>query len=166
MKKIKILLGISLLVGMFLMSCEKESSNIGGLINHTDCKDFSLKNTHINDYGTDTSCVMYSYNSQDKKLNLKHINAGFNCCPDKLFCEIDILADTVRIEEREKDALCSCNCLFDLDIVVNNIELEKYYIIFDEPYCGDQDKIMFEIDLTKDITGKFCVHRTVYPWGI
>lgn len=166
MKKIKLLLGISLLVGVFFLSCNKENIE-NPIINYSSCKDFNSKsNTQIDDYGSDTSCVSYSYNFQDKKLTLKHINAGFNCCPGNLFCEIDFLNDTIRIKEKEEKTDCYCNCLYDLDIYVSNIELGKYYIFIDEPYCGSQEKIIFEINLALNSTGKFLVRRTEYPWGI
>lgn len=169
MKKIK-LLGISLLFGMLLISCNKEKTEntiIGELVEHTDCKDYYSKSDYnISDYGSDTSCVYYSYDVQDKKLIFKHINAGFNCCPVNLFCEIDIINDTIKIKEKEEKAQCDCNCLYDLDINIFDIELKKYYISIDEPYLGNQEKILFEIDLALNREGEFLVTRTDYPWGI
>ncbi len=169
MKNNILLLGISLIFLLPFISCNKEKTKepIGELINHSNCKDFYLKsNVQIDNYGSDTSCVTYSYNSVDKKLTFKHINAGFNCCPENLFCEITLINDTIRIKEIEENEGCNCCCLFDLDINVSAIESEKYYIVFEEPYCGNQQKIIFEIDLPINTSGEFFVQRTEYPWGI
>ena len=170
MKKYAWLLVIGLLLGVFLLSCNKdktENLEIGQLISHSDCKDFNTKSSSLTEsYGPDKSCVTYSYNPQNKKLTFKHINSAFNCCPGILFCQIEVLNDTIRIIENEENADCRCNCLYDLDINVLNIELDKYQVIIDEPYCLDQEKINFEIDLAVNDTGEFLVTRTIYPWGI
>lgn len=170
MKKNGILLGISLFVGVFFISCDKEKTEnpiTGKIIEYSGCKYENSKSaTLTGDYGPDTSCVYYSYNFQDKKLTLNHINAGFNCCPGNLSCEIELLNDTIRIKEKEETADCDCNCLFDLTINVFNIESEKYWISIDEPYGGDQEKIVFEIDLAINPTGEFLITRKGYPWAM
>jgi hypothetical protein len=162
MKKNIFLVGIILLVLAFFISCDKDNP-----ISHSECKDFNLKSIVQSDsIGSDSSCVTYTYNFQNKKLILKHINAAFNCCPGEIYCDIDIVNDTIFLTESEEKANCDCNCLYDLDINISEVEKQKYYINIYEPYCSDQDKILFEIDLTQNDTGVFCVERTLYPWGI
>jgi hypothetical protein len=99
-------------------------------------------------------------------LTVKHINAGFNCCPDSLYCKVDLEGDTILIQELENSTLCHCNCLYDLVIEIKGIDLKKYHVKFIEPYVADQNKLLFEIDLTEDSTGSYCVTRQQYPWGI
>lgn len=162
MGKNTLLLGISLLVGVLITGCDREKP-----INHSNCKDFSLKSTaESGDYGSDTSCACYTYNFQEKKLILKHINAGFNCCPGEIYCDIDIENDTIFLTESEEKADCDCDCLYDIDIDISEVKKQKYYISIYEPYCKNQERIQFEIDLTLNETGVFCVRRTLYPWGI
>jgi hypothetical protein len=74
--------------------------------------------------------------------------------------------DTIFLTESEEKAECDCNCLYDLDINIPEVEKQKYYISIHEPYRGNQVKIIFEIDLTQNETGVFCVERTLYPWGL
>jgi hypothetical protein len=95
-----------------------------------------------------------------------HINAGFNCCPGEIYCDIDIRNDTIFLIESEEKAECDCNCLYDIDITIAEVEKQKYHISIDEPYHKGQEKILFEIDLIENETGIFCVQRTLYPWGI
>lgn len=135
----------------------------GKIINQTGCKDFTAKS---NAYENDESCILYEYDESNNKLIIKHINAGFNCCPEELSCSVTQRNDTLVIEEFESDALCACNCLFDIDIELSEIEPGEYYIQFTEPYCGDQEKLEFTINLDQFSTGEYCVERTQYPWGI
>ncbi len=167
--KSNIFFGISLLlISLFLISCEKDNPEGAiscKIVNHTNCKNLksSIKE---DDYDSNISCISYSYDSQNKKLTLKHINAGFNCCPDSLYCSIVLSSDLIVIKEFEKKALCNCTCLYDLDIEITGIELKKYIIKIDEPYCGNQPKLIFEADLAANGTGEFCVNRDEYPWSM
>jgi hypothetical protein len=56
-------------------------------------------------------------------LTLKHVDAGFSCCPDSLYCNIGLKGDTILIQEFEKTAVCKCNCLYDLDIEINGVDI-------------------------------------------
>jgi hypothetical protein len=162
MEKTNFLPGIALLIGVFIISCDKENP-----LSHSDCKNFNLKaTTESCDWGSDSSCVCFNYNVQDKRLILNHINAAFNCCPGEIYCDIKIKGDTIFLKEKEEKAMCDCGCLYDVDIIVSDIERHKYVINLNEPYSGDQGKIVFEIDLTSNETGVFCVERKQYPWGI
>jgi len=110
--------------------------------------------------------VDYSFNANTNTLTITHINAGFNCCPDSLYCKISKNIDTIIIQEFEKIPQCNCNCLYDLDIEINGVESKKYQIKFVEPYVGEQGKLEFEIDLKNNEIGSYCVTRKQYPWGI
>lgn len=164
------LLGISLLLAL-LISCSKEKTTQteinpeNKLVSYTDCKNL---NTALQKgvYGTDTSCVTYSYDPKTKKLSLKHINAGFNCCPGILYCNFDLSNDTIVIKEFAQTAGCSCECLYDLDIKLYIEEPKNYYLIVEEPYCGSQQQIAFPIDLASNLSGSYCVYRDQYPWGM
>jgi hypothetical protein len=162
MKKIKVLTEFSICIAVILFSCDRENP-----VSHSDCKSFSLKSIAGScEYGSDSSCICYDYNSQVKKLIIKHVNAGFNCCPGEIYCDIDIDNDTIFLKESEEKAECNCDCLYDVEIVVSDIEKHKYVINLNEPYSGDQERIVFDIDLTKNETGVFCMERKQYPWGI
>jgi hypothetical protein len=165
------LFGISLLVvNMLLISCEEipggsQNGPIEGeVVSYTTCKEFK-STLQAGDYNSNTSCVTYSYSSNGKKLSLKHINAGFNCCPGVLYCNIQVSGDSIIIREFEEAPQCNCNCLFDLNIMVTGVEKKNYIIKFDEPYCGDQQKLIFDIDPGKTSSGEYCVTREIYPWG-
>ena len=150
------------------LSCEKNQVNnndiTGKLINNTDCKTF--KSASIGSEVSDTlSCIFYSFDPSANKLILKHVNAGFNCCPESLYCAVSLNNDTIIVQEFEKEALCDCNCLYDLDIELNGVEPKRYYIKIIEPYAIGQEKLNFELDLGPSNEGSYCVTRKGYPWG-
>lgn len=154
---------------LFLYQCEKEKSAdktlSGKLISYTECKDFT-KSTPGSETIADTlSCVQYRYDMETRKLTLKHINTGFNCCPEELYCSFSANVDTLFINESEKSAMCDCNCLFDMDIEITDVDAGKYQVKFIEPYAEDLDPLLFEIDLVNHPEGSFCVNRKWYPWG-
>jgi hypothetical protein len=155
----------SLFLSLLAGCCKEETINKpieGRITNYTDCKQF----TKSIETGDDKSCVEYSYDASAKALILKHINGGFNCCPDGLYCEVEISGNTIIVEEFENAALCNCECLFDVDIKIDGLESGMYRIRFIEPYCGDQEELEFTVDFTESPTGTYCVTRTQYPWGI
>lgn len=111
------------------------------------------------------SCIEFVFDRDIRKLTLKHLNAGFNCCPESLWCTVAYRNDTIVIQEFEKNLGCKCNCLYDLDIDVLGIEPGNFVVQFIEPYTGNQEKLSFELDLRNNTEGSFCVSRGNYPWG-
>ena len=150
---------------LILSGCETEKQQVTAeLTDHTGCK--GLKSA-TDDVIPDTqSCINWSYDSSSGTLSLTHINAGFNCCPGKLSCSVSIAGDTLIIKEKEESAMCDCDCLYDLYIDVSDLEEQDYIISIVEPYCGDQQKLIFEVDLDSEPEGSYCAARNRYPWGM
>lgn len=111
------------------------------------------------------SCVEFSYNQSLRLLKLKHINAGFNCCPDSLSCTATFRNDTIFIQEYEKNMGCKCNCLYDLEMEIAGVEPGKYQLKLIEPYVLNQEPLCFEVNLADQNQGSYCVSRLIYPWG-
>jgi len=160
---------IFLIIGIFVFRCHKEEENSifsGKLVSNSACKN-GLKKANMTISIPDTlSCIDYSFDDLSNKLVIKHINTGFNCCPDSLFCKISLRNDTISVQEFEAANLCKCNCLYDLDIEIFGVSTKKYQIRFIEPYSVGQERIAFEVDLGKNKNGSYCVTRKHYPWGL
>jgi hypothetical protein len=167
--KTKFLYILFVLIVLIISSCDNiinDNSGISGkLKKYSECKN-NLKSTEATNVLCNKSCVEYHYNSSTEILKLSHINAGFNCCPEKLYCTVTTNSDTIIIQEYEKAALCDCNCLYDLVIEIIGITPEKYVIKFIEPYAVNSKKIIFNVDFSAIQEGSFCVIRDKYPWGI
>lgn len=111
------------------------------------------------------SCVEFTYNQTLNTLVLKHINAGFNCCPDSLSCTAVFRNDTIFVQEFEKNMGCKCNCLYDLEMELGGVEPGKYLLKLIEPYAQNQEPLCFEVNLVNQNHGSYCVSRLIYPWG-
>jgi len=159
---------MTFVIGFFIFGCKEETTDpqqliTGQLIKRTSCKDNFKSASKITP--DSLSCIDYYFDGENK-LTIKHINAGFNCCPESLWCKVSVKNDSIIVQEFEKSALCDYNCLYDLDMGVTGVAAKKYLLKFIEPYCGEQEKLIFEIDLTNIKKGLFCVTRKQYPWGI
>jgi len=161
----------ALTVGLLIHSCNKENTNIkannfkGQLMSKSECKSNLKSTSKIVEISDTLSCIDYSFDVSSNKLIINHVNAGFNCCQDRIYCNVSLSNDTIIIQEIELNPECNCNCLFDLNIEIEGIDIKSYQIKFIEPYVGAQNKISFGIDLTKDKVGSFCVDRRQYPWS-
>lgn len=167
-----LILSFSLFILILIITgCEhdKEANNQvninGSLVNHSNCKSLITVTGYLEIHDT-LSCVEYSFNASDNKLLLKHINAGFNCCPDSLYSNISVSNDTIIVREYEYLQNCYCNCLYDLDFEIYRVNSQHYVIRFIEPYCNDQEEIIFGVDLENVPVGSYCVSRFLNPWGI
>jgi hypothetical protein len=154
-----------LIFTLFLSGCEMEKQHVTvTLTDHSGCK--GLKSAMSNDVANTQSCISYTYDSSSGVLSLTHINAGFNCCPGRLSCEVDFTGDTLAITEIEESAMCDCDCLYDLFINISNLDEMSFIIKVVEPYCGDQQKLISGVDLVNEPSGLFCAVRMQYPWGM
>jgi hypothetical protein len=134
----------------------------GKLVSYTDCK---LSQNAQRSGGAVPIMDCAEYHLQDGALLLKHVNAGFNCCPGDISADITVRNDTVTIVERERDALCRCLCLYDLNYRFDDLEPRVYTFIFVEPYTTDADEpLKFTVDLSGSPSDTFCVDRHNYPW--
>lgn len=171
MKKVIYSLLVGSLIGLTIVSCEKKSNDdkqgaiSGRLIGNTTCKSYNRYFAPVDDPDS-ISRVDYSFDNETYKLTLKHINAGFNCCTDSLYCKIELKGDTILVREFEKSAQCDCNCLYDLDIEIDGVDMKKYQVKFVEPYIREQTEIVFGIDLARVMEGSYSVIRKSYPWGV
>lgn len=160
---------IGVVIMIFLLgACINDNENISNQLlkikssSDKKCKKFAsvVKTGEV--VAANRTCVEYQYNNN--VLNLKHINAGFNCEPSELFATVKLVADTIVIEEHEASNGAKCLCLYDLDLEVSQLSLGEYVVKFVELYAEKQEQLLFKIDLLKATTGSFCVKRNVYPW--
>ncbi len=115
------------------------------------------------DAPSNRDCVAWTYGA-DGTLALKHVNAGFNCCPGALTADITISDDAITIVEHEQMNGCRCLCLFDVRYKVFKLPAGTYTIRFVELYELGDPPLAVTVDLASNPTGSFCVPRTHYPW--
>jgi hypothetical protein len=109
-------------------------------------------------------CIRYEYMGGGLLL-IKHINAGFNCCPE-IRAMVNVRADSLIIIEREIAGLCDCLCLFDLHYQILGLDPGVYRVtVFQEYLDQDDEPLDFSMDLISSSSGEHCVERDHYPWG-
>jgi hypothetical protein len=168
--KLTTILPVFILIFLFC-ACNKNTGEketqleiTGIVISQSDCLS-KIKELSASEADSNQSCIVYNYDAANKRLNITHGNAGFNCCPGAVTCAISFSNDTITIEEIPEYAICNCDCLFNLEIEVNGVLSKTYYLEFVEPYVGDQEKLEFMIDIPNQTSGEYCVERNEYPWG-
>ena len=161
-------------IALGLLSCNNKAANPpggdtspnGDVTSHTSCKGGSLASATIA-IPNNQDCIEYSYDGQSVLL-LKHVNAGFNCCPDSLTADFQIASGEIIIDEAEflTNHGCSCLCLFDLEFQISNLPPGLYHIRVNEKYLQSGANLLaFTLNLKAGISGDFCVTRDFYPWG-
>ncbi|MFO7616654.1 MAG: hypothetical protein R6V75_05340 [Bacteroidales bacterium] len=127
-----------------------------------DCKEES--GVKGNQPGFNQSCVVYNFEG-DSVLVINHYNAAFNCCPEEILVDFEIIGDSLIIREDDLEELCRCNCLYDLEIRIHNLKKQLYKVRFEEPYVlKDSTQLIFEMDLKSEPLGHICVTREYYPY--
>ena len=159
----KALMACILIIGMVACKENNTSNNkqpTGTLVKHTECKSSILDTVPKN-----FDCLEYSYDSIQKTLYIKHINAAFNCCPGDITAEITFDKDIITINEKEKTPGCRCNCLYDIEYQLSGIEQTLYILSIVEPYTPTTDeKLLVNLNLKEKLSGRICVQRNSYPW--
>ena len=147
-------------------SQETDMSPAGKVTGYTSCKGTSDA-TSRGDTPTAQDCIVYSYDGHSV-LTLKHVNAGFNCCPDSLLAAFRISLGQIIIDESEDLASggCHCLCLYDLDYRITGLSPGYYNIRVNQPYLRSGSEVLdFGVNLSTAKSGTFCVTRNFYPWG-
>jgi hypothetical protein len=136
------------------------------LLGYYGCKEFQ-KDSPPDSTPPNQDCIEYQYDGEGMLL-LKHVNSGFNCCPDDILAEITLVGNLITITEIEEPpgGWCDCICLFDVDYQISDLPPGEYTITVNQLYLQPGDEILeFTVDLTSATSGEYCVQRDDYPWG-
>ncbi len=113
----------------------------------------------------DTLETIIEYTYQDNVLNIKHLQAGFNCCFDYILVRIEVKDNVIYIKERDINPNCHCLCLRDIYYEIEDIAPGQYQVRVSEPYLPENDaEIIFNVDLKEFTSGSEGFVRTMYPW--
>jgi len=154
------------LVGYLFKDGPPPACPIGFLVSYQGCKHFSMGGT-TDTIPPDQDCMTYQCDGAGLLL-LRHVNAGFNCCPTEILADLTIDDDSITIVENEslEDGGCYCLCLFDVDYRIDNLPAGEYTIRVYGMYLQGGPILEFTVDLASSPSGTYCVHRDYYPWGI
>jgi hypothetical protein len=140
------------------------SDPYGSIRSHSDCKGISGKIQ--NEFPSSDECIMYQYYPKERILYIAHKNSGMNCEPGKITAKISIKDDIISINENQEKNGAKCNCLYDIDYDLRNIDAKVFLLSVSGPIIDGVNIPSFScyIDLTQHSYGTFCLNRGFYPW--
>ncbi len=90
-------------------------------------------------------------------LQIKHVNAVFNCCPGTITSDVYVEGNNITIVESETDPQCKCICDYDLVSKLGPLSYNKEYTLI---FCRDnREFVRFTIKYTSSLEGKVVVKR-------
>jgi hypothetical protein len=114
------------------------------------------------DTGQLLNCAVWTYDGSST-LEIDRLNAIFNCCTDSVAVVAGRTMDTIVIVEQEffiEQSPCRCICPFNLTYEIRGLPPGAYALKVIGPQGGQMgDLLVFDVDLTADDTGSYCV-----PW--
>ena len=166
----------SALIIVFILSCSENTNSdsetndsitfdtifSGKMLSFSDCKMGKGKAEKLL-INNKEECISYKYFPKTGVLYVKHINAGFNCCPNMEKIKYRRYYDSIiSIDETGAIGLCACNCLFDVEYEFRGISRTRYEIRTSGPLAK---YIRAKINLKLKLSDTVCVERDFYPWG-
>jgi hypothetical protein len=135
----------------------------GTLVAHSECGGFDDSLDPAGSITSGQSAVVWEWDGEGT-LNLRHINAAFNCCP-QISCEFAFDENVITVIEMD-EGLCDCLCLFDADFKITGLTVGMYTIKFSEMYLVEGDpKLEFSVSLGATASSDtVVVNRDHYPW--
>lgn len=163
----KAILKIIALCGIIVISaysCEKENGNKPKIedrilqvkdLTYDGCKELKRNSDSIIEY------IEY-YIVDSNYLALKHVNAVFNCCPEKIIVEAKLENGKIIYNSFHKVNGCRCYCLFDTYCMIGPLSFMKYSFIINT--YGIDEPIEFTLDFSKTTKGKYIIEREGYNY--
>ncbi len=154
-------------------SSDPAGESTGGVTAFSDCGGYPdpgmlLKAFNFDgDFERECDKTYLFYELRGNKLLLKRLNCGFNCCPGTLLADITVSGNVINIVEKEDDGAmkCHCNCLFDMEIEIENVSPMTYTLKISEPLAPEtNDPIEITLNLATAPTGSAEFYRGYYPW--
>ncbi|MBN2724988.1 MAG: hypothetical protein JXR95_13040 [Deltaproteobacteria bacterium] len=145
--------------------CDDSETNTNNNVNNnTNSSDVTVEYSHTGCKGTDKNLSDYSfsgfecvyYNYDEEILQISHVNAIFNCCPDEtlgLTGDLTVDGTQLTLTESDNGGNCNCVCPYDLSYDISGLENGSYTLGV-EPFSQ-----LLELDLNSSTEDIVCIDR-------
>lgn len=123
--KTKAFFSFLLILTFVVSSCKKELSNCTVVVNdlsYGDCKTKGSTTTIFDPEYITLKTIDSDY------ILCEHINTIFNCDPGEIAVSVQMLGDTIIIDENEIKAAADCICPYDLTFKIGSLQYGVYPI--------------------------------------
>lgn len=110
----------------------------GSCIEQTGLRNFT-ETIHLTSVGNNT-------------LRIRHENAVYNCCMERVEMDVYLDKDTLIIKEIPFGDNCNCICPYEIKYDINNLNYGKYYVSFSK---RDAPPTIYAVDFNKDTEESF-----------
>ena len=93
----------------------------------------------------------------DGYLDIKHVNAVFNCCPGRIKADVSVEGNIFNIVESETDPQCKCICDYDIVFKIGPFSNNKEYTLIFSRY--KRELVRFTIKYKSSLEGKVVIER-------
>ena len=153
--KTKLFLFALIAILLFGAGCKKETSNESLRIkdfSYLGCKETkSLRASFHGEESIEYKAVVDGY------LDIKHVNALFNCCPGTIKADVSMEGNIITVVESETDPICDCICDYDLEYTLGPLKSNKEYILIFSRGTFVFSKLI--INYTPSLEGKIIVQN-------
>ena len=161
---------IILTLSILFMGCNSSSNPSPSLntkdVTVSDCQATKTHRTNNLGDALDNNHTYISYQYENSRLSLTHHNVAFNCDKRGIGATSKIEGEKITITERQNlpnNGGMDCECLFDVSIILKDIEAKNYTLNYDD---GRSTDIHFDIDLATKPQGIKSFNRQgKYPYG-
>ena len=159
-------------VAMMILGCNGSSSSpspksTDHKVTVSECQ----KDKNTRSFATATNGIVdnrhthIAHHYENGTLTLTHHNVAFNCDKRGIGATAKIEGDSITITERQNlptGGGMRCMCLYDVAIILEDIEAKSYTINYDDGISTD---IHFSVDLSEMPDGVKSFARTEYPYA-
>ena len=136
--------GIGLI--LLLNCCEKAYDPVTlsvDQITYGDCKSVIKKSD-------DAEYIVYFTVDADY-LQFNHVNAWFNCEPDRIFVSAELVRDTILVDATEETGGANCICPYDLSYRIGPLSYGRYI------FRMERGNIEFPINFNSSTSGVYII---------
>jgi len=155
MKTLKTLLFTLGIIVIMALGCKKNNDNSIQIEDSIlKIKDLSFSGCKQTSKSAENNEYLEYFTVDSNYLFIRHVNASLNCCPDSIKVVSSILNGKIQYSVCQKEAICNCNCLYDITCKIGPLAFTSYSMIINVCTGSTAE---FKIDFCNNTNGKYII---------